>query len=99
MIGSMCRKHPQYIGECPKCYEEERMEKYNFEQILKKEIDECRMFENKGAAGHMVNHPRYGIIAQKVFFSTPTKVWKQAIKNLKIILEAKYYVVIIERKE
>ena len=68
------------------------------EQILKEEIDKCQMYNNNGA-GHHVRHDRYGILAQKVFFSTPEKVWKQAIKNLRIILEAKYYSVIIEKKQ
>jgi len=74
--------------------------KYDVEQIMKEEIDRCKM-HSRGPDGtiHLVEHPVYGILAHKVFFSTPKKVWKQAIENLKMILEAKYYVVIKERKE
>lgn len=73
--------------------------KYDVKQILKEEIDRCRMYENSGSAGHNVEHPVYGILAQKVFFSSPKKVWKQAIENLKMIIESKYYVIITEKEE
>jgi len=73
--------------------------KYDIEQIMKEEIDRCKMRSRDPETGLLVEHPVYGILAYKVFFSTPKKVWKQAIENLKMILEAKYYIVIKERKE
>lgn len=71
---------------------------FNFETILQEEIDRCKMLSvYESGEDYKIEHPRYGMLAKQRPFGSPKKCWKEAIENLKMILEAKYYVVIKEK--